>query len=302
MTGDDENIDNPPLDRRYPLRRYAVAAFSCLAVGLACILVLGIWGAARDLKHREASLLRLEVAEVVSHAERTVRYIEGLMADGTVGADFSGLPVMSHWQRTILAQEKWTHAAIENLQGLIIAHSNPGLVGMQLTGPWYERVVPLAGCDIVETRFGGLTEGRPAYDVRLPITFQGKPVGTYHSGLSLHWFDRSVAAERQYALFGWIVVVSGTVLVVLVAVGSLYLITRQAAALQHRLDLADLRRVTELSQFIAGMAHEVRNPLNAIRMNLHAIGRVHRGEARLPEEEVETTIREWSPRSAGWRR
>lgn len=292
MAVDHDNRGESASDRRYLLRRYAVAAFSCLALALASIVVLGIWGAARDLKHRQASLFRLEVAEVVSHAERTVRYIEGLMADGTVGTDFSGLPVMAHWQRTILAQEKWTHAAIENLHGVIVAHSNPALVGTQLTGPWYERVVPLAGCDVVETRFGGLTEGRPTYDVRLPILFQGQPVGTYHSGLSVHWFDRNVTAERQYALFGWTVVVSGTVLVLLLAVGALYLITRQAGALQHRLDLADVRRVTELSQFIAGLAHEVRNPLNAIRLNLHAIGRVHRAEARLPDEEMETMIRE----------
>ncbi|HTU25921.1 MAG TPA: ATP-binding protein [Pirellulales bacterium] len=283
---------NLPFDRRRPLRRYTVAAFSCLAAALACILVLGVWGAVRDLKHRQTSLFGLELAEVKSHAARTVRYIEGLLADGTVSRDFSGLPVIAHWQKTILTEEKWTHAAVENLHGVIVAHSNPGLVGMELTGPWYERVVTVPGSDVVETRFGGLTEGRPAYDVRLPIVLGGEVVGTYHSGLSKHWFERSVTAERQYALFGWYVVVSGTVLVLLLAVGALYLITRQAAALQHRLDQADLRRVTELSQFIAGLAHEVRNPLNAIRLNLHAIGRVHRGEARLPDDEVETTIRE----------
>jgi signal transduction histidine kinase len=148
------------------------------------------------------------------------------------------------------------------------------------------------GSDLVRTRFVGLTEGRPTFDIRLPISYDGRVVGTYHSGLSVDWFERRVAAECEYTLFGWIVVVGGTALVVLLAVGSLCLITRQAAELQHRLDLADLQRATELSQFIAGLAHEVRNPLNAIRLNLHAIGRVHRGEAELPDSEVGIMIQE----------
>jgi signal transduction histidine kinase len=292
MAGNYRDRIATPTDRRHLLPRYTTAAFCCLAAALVCILGLGTWGALRDIERRRTSLLQSEIAEIKSHSERTVRYLEGLLVEGAMKPDFTGLPVIPHWQRMILAEEKWTHAAIEGAEGNIIAHSNPALIGQKLSGRWYERVVPLAGSDIVETRFVGLTEGRPAYDIRLPISYDGRPVGTYHSGMSADWFQRRVAAECEYTLFGWTVVVGGTALVVLLAVGSLCLITRQAAALQHRLDLADLQRASELSQFVAGLAHEVRNPLNAVRLNLHAIGRVHRGEAQLPDAEVDIMIRE----------
>lgn len=278
------------------LRRYTRATFVCMAAALAAIVALGSWGAARDLRQEQTSLLQAAVAEATSHAERTVRHIEREVADGDVRPDFGGLRgenwLLAHWQESILSEEKWSYAAVEDVRGKLVAHSNPALDGQQLTRGWYERAVPLAGADVVETRFASLTEGRRAFDVRLPITLNDAVIGTYHSGINADWFDATVEEHEEYAQFGWMVVIGGTTLVVLAAIGSLYLVIRQTAALQDRLDLAEVRRVNELGQLIVGLAHEVRNPLNAVRLNLHAIGRVYRGEARLPSEEVATILRE----------
>lgn len=291
-------IEGPPpaRGRRQMLRNYSIATFGSMAAALICIVVLGTWGAVRDLRRSRDSLLQAEVAEMQSHAERTVRHIERDLLEGRIGPDLHGLHqvpwLVAHWKTGIIPEEKWAYAAVEDVHHRIIAHSHPSLDGGLLPSEWYQRVLPMAGSDVVETSLPALTSGRPAFDMRLPIVMNGRAIGAYHAALSADWFDAAVAAEEEYALFGWIVVVGGVALVVLVAIGSLYLITRQAAALQHGLDVADVRRITELSQLIVGLAHEVRNPLNAIRLNLHAIGRVHRGEARLPDEEVAGIVRE----------
>ncbi len=278
------------------LRVYSIATFLCMTIALSCIVGLGAWGAVRDLRRGRESLLQAEIAEANSHSERTVRRIERDLVEGKIAPDFSDLRsqgwLTSHWKSDIVAEAEWAYAAVEDGSHHLVAHSMPSLAGGRLPSDWYQRRVSVAGSDVVETNLTALTGGLPAFDVRLPITFNGRTVGVYHCGLSHDWFNATATADEEFALFGWLVVVGGAALVVLLAIGSLYVITRQAAALQRGLDLADMRRMTELSQLIIGLAHEVRNPLNAIRLNLHAIGRVHRGEARLPDEELNAIVRE----------
>lgn len=277
------------------LRRFTTASYLCMACTLVCIVALGAWGAVRDLRSDAKFLIEAEISTLKSHAERTVGHIESQLLDGSIGPDFSGLDddrwLRRHWER-ILSEAKWAYAAVEDAHGVLAAHSNPALVGRKLSGPWYERVVPDVAGDVVETHSPDLCEGRPAFDLRLPITLNGRQIGTYHSGLNANWFRETLAVTNKYTILRWGTVIAGIALVVLLAVGSLRLIARQTAALQRRLDEADLRRIKELSQFIIGVAHEVRNPLNAIRLNLHAIGRVHRGEAWLPDDEVAFILRE----------
>ncbi|HET6879908.1 MAG TPA: HAMP domain-containing sensor histidine kinase [Pirellulales bacterium] len=263
---------------------------------MTCIAVLGVWGAVRDLRRERKSLLQAEIAEIQSHAERTVRHIERSLVEGHVTPDFTELQdqpwLSAHWNTDIVPEEKWAYAAVEDAGQTIVAHSSPALRGGRLPSNWYQRLMAIAGSDAVETGVPELTGGETVFDVRLPITFNGRAVGVYHAALSGKWFEAALAAEEKFTLFGWAVVVGGVVLVVLVATASLYVITRKAAALQRRLDLADVRRITELSQLIVGLAHEVRNPLNAIRLNLHAIDRVQRGEAHLPDDQLSSVVRE----------
>jgi two-component system, NtrC family, sensor histidine kinase HydH len=278
------------------LYRYTRATFVCLTLALFSILALGVWGAGRDFAQTHDSLLQSAVAEVTSHAQRTVRHIELDLASGELRPDFRDLReqdwLRSHWHEAILSQEKWLYAAVEDTSGRIVAHSNPALQGQQLAAGWYQRAVLDDGNQVVETRAVSLTEGRRAFDVRLPIIFHDDRIAIYHAGINAEWFDESVRAQEEHAKSGWMVVIGGALLVFLAAIGSLYLVVRQTAMLQQRLELSEVRRVDELGQLIVGLAHEVRNPLNAIRLNLHAIGRVHRGDARLPAEEVSTILRE----------
>jgi signal transduction histidine kinase len=93
-------------------------------------------------------------------------------------------------------------------------------------------------------------------------------------------------------LWEWAGVIGGITLVVLLSSLSLYWITRQTTKLEDALELAEARRVSEMSQLVIGLAHEIRNPLNAMRINLHTLERVHRGDASLAPAEVTAMLHE----------
>jgi signal transduction histidine kinase len=47
-----------------------------------------------------------------------------------------------------------------------------------------------------------------------------------------------------------------------------------------------------MHELVLGIAHEIRNPLNAIRLNLHTVGQVFRDEAQLSDEEIASMLEE----------
>jgi signal transduction histidine kinase len=69
-------------------------------------------------------------------------------------------------------------------------------------------------------------------------------------------------------------------------------VTRHTARLEHEIEAAHSRRVSEMHELVVGIAHEIRNPLNAIRLNLHTVGQVFRDEAALSDAEIGTMLDE----------
>jgi signal transduction histidine kinase len=147
--------------------------------------------------------------------------------------------------------------------------------------------------DLTERKCPYLTLGRRCLDLSIPIRAPDQRIiGSYHSGLASDWLDDRLTLAYHDVVRRWATVIGGIAVVVLFAAGSLYLIARHTASLRRSLEMADLRRVTEVSQLMVGLAHEIRNPLNALRLNLHMAERVHRQEAWLPEEELSAVLRE----------
>jgi signal transduction histidine kinase len=57
--------------------------------------------------------------------------------------------------------------------------------------------------------------------------------------------------------------------------------------LHESIKLTRARRFAELGQLMAGIVHEIRNPLNAMRLNLHVLSRRQEVETPAPEEHGE---------------
>ena len=115
-----------------------------------------------------------------------------------------------------------------------------------------------------------------------------QPLGSYHTGLDSQWLSRPPGHERTSRSRFWIVLMAAGMcgLVLLSSVGVVR-VTRHTARLEHEIEAADdPRRVSEMHELVLGIAHEIRNPLNAIRLNLHTVGQVFRDEAALGDEEI----------------
>lgn len=282
-----------PRIARKSLTRSAIAAYGCICVALALLLGVSIWSTYRELQLYRAALLQSEVARLRSHAERTVGRLEREMesrSEFDLGAVGEKDWLREYWQRVIPHEEERLYAAIVDRTGTVLHHSKSELIGKQLSRQWYDRLASEAGDWVVETRSIALTDGEEALDVRVPIVLNDQEVGEYHAGFDTAWFDRWTASHEGVFLRRRTLLVGAVLIIVLLAATSLYYIATHSVFLRRAVNSAQLERTAEISQLAAGLAHEIRNPLHAIRLNLHTFGRSQGNESTLDPDELRSML------------
>jgi signal transduction histidine kinase len=300
-----ETIRRTPAESAWALSRWTAAAYLCIGLALVCVLGMAIWGVLHDLRLVRSTLLQSEMGRIRSHAVRTVSIIQDKLRQQGPEGDIDSLRdsefLRSHWNNSVRTDESRLYAAIVDNAGMVVVHSNPGFAGRMLGPVWYDQVVDELGDDVVDTTNKALTDGARALDVRVPIFDGDREVGSYHSGMNYGWLERE-AADRQAEtkrVWGWILMVMTAV--VLAAGVSLYHITRRLTVFGEAMKLARVRRFAEIGQLMTGIVHEIRNPLNAMRLNLHVLERFAEqaaesaGETPMGEPglaETQTLIRE----------
>ena len=282
----------------HPLTKRAVSAYVCITASIALVLFLGAWGAYRDLSLVRRSLLEAEVSRVKSHAIRTVGRIEHDLEQGTGAVDLSTYqkdgPIRRHWESMIASRRERHFSAIVNPAGVVVAHRNRKLEGRHLERDWYERVLSDNDSehDVFETASSALTDGELVYCVRVPIVVNDQTVGEYYAGFSAAWFEATLKQERSEMVRHSALLLAGILVVVVLAVVSLYHIAMHSVGYGRALGLLKLQRSTELEQLAGGLAHEIRNPLQAIRLNVHALARELVGTAKLDRDELDAIVQQ----------
>lgn len=273
-----------------------IAPAICISTALLLVLIVGGWGAYRDLIAIRRTVIQAEISRLHSHAERSVSRIESqLLEEGfrtDLGAAARSPWLRSYWKRTVSATPDYLYGAIVDVSGRVLSHSDPQREGHVLESEWNADPWQDFGPSVYETDSAELSGGIRAVDISVPINFQNQRLGTFHTGIDGAWLDERVIQSRWRAAQGWIVVIGAILCVVLLTSVSLYRISRHAARLEAALALSNARRVTEVSQLIVGMAHEIRNPLNAVRLNLYTAERVFQKETQLPSDEVDAMLSE----------
>ncbi len=262
---------------RRSLSRSANAAYLCICVALVLLLALTWFGYFRDTQFIRTTLLQSKLDSLRSHARRTVDKIEEDLR--AAGAEDLQLVNQKGWDQSHLSRlfpedDRTFYAAILTDDGTVVMHSDSSRKGRHLRRNWYSHVLFDFGNDVVETSSPALATGDTAYDLRLPVKINGREVGEYHVGMDVDWFERWNAEKQASFVQRRTILIGGALLIVLFATSSLYYIAWHSISLRRAIESAALERATEVGKLAAGLAHEVRNPLHAIQLNMHTFRRV----------------------------
>ena len=285
-----------PLLRQNSQRPGEATVWTCILAAIAVVLALGTGTAIYDVRGAVADRRTQEIQRLRSHAERSAAQMESQLADAGPRVDLEAATdarwLRNYWRYNVPRQPGRVYAAITDRHGEIIAHTrleSEGRRAATASGVLPESLPPDG---VVLMRDPALTTGRAAWNIEVPIRVGGKVLGLYHAGMDAGWLDARLDEERRVRVVFWIGLVAGMCCVVLLSSVMIVRVTRQTSQLEHELDVANVRRTTEIHELVLGIAHEIRNPLNAIRLNLHTIDQVCRRAAVLPAEEVESMLSE----------
>lgn len=223
-----------------------------------------------------------------SHAEPTQKLLRSVFekADRAQFANLFDLPASSPSK----LESYW---ALTDPDGAIILHSlnGSGQPTVRLTSAWDDDKQVDLGEDVVRVLQDSLTGDQLAYNVFLPIHVRGKWIGTLHSGLNASLIDQRIAQEQRAFLWkrSWIVAILTTVN--LAAITAIICCARKFDWYRASLRARDESESRKLTQIGFGLAHEIRNPLHAIRLNAHTLRRSFSGKA-LSEQEMSEMMRE----------
>jgi signal transduction histidine kinase len=270
----------------------------CLLLCAPLVMLLAVisWEAVSDAQAVRLSTLRTETSRLRHQAQRRAGHMaEGLKREPGI-LDWRLLRedpwLVRYWNGLEPPGQNQMYAAIVDNSGTIVMHSDPSLVGQELGRGWYDHVVMEVGSDVVHLTDSPLSNHLPAFDIRVPLVIGGREVGDYHEGLEAGRLEAAIAASQRAIWRKWLwltgialAVDAGAALALLMLVRKFRDVLRRCLAMAHE-------QATQLGVIASGLAHEIRNPLQTMRINLHALRRAHTGRAQLTSEDQMAAIDE----------
>jgi len=268
-----------------------------IVVPMILLLVNCLRGAYCDVRMIRAAALKSEMSRLESQAQFQVSRLDTLLEmHNAVDEPWSSLreqPWMrSFWTNLESQDPQRLYVAITDPAGRIELHTDQQVEGRQLAHDWYDERVPAAGTDVVYARSSRLSVDQPAYNLRVPIKIGQRWLGDYHIGLSANWLQDSVASLERQAIVGWAWLLALALVANVAAIYGLMMLAGQRQDLALRLQDSTRARERELAQLGGGLAHEIRNPLHALRMNLHTLKRAVGQSTPLSREQIAATVSE----------
>lgn len=279
------------INRRF---KRTVLAYVSVTICIVLALLLGGWGIYLDFSVVRESLLEAEILRVKSHAIRTVSRIEHEFHVHPSSPDFENIvnnkKYRSVWASSPEGDDENHFSAILDPLGVVIAHTDSRLKARRLERDWYIQIEKHADSNVFLTESKTLSNGQIVYCIREPIVNEGEVVGEYYSGFPVSWFEETLGQERRQMMGHWAFLLAGIFGITILTAVSLFYIATHSYGFLQALRLVKLERSVEIQKLTGGLAHEIRNPLHAIRINIHSLLEVITGRANLEREELETII------------
>lgn len=240
--------------------------------------------------------LRSEMDQLRWQAGRRAGRLENLIQLHAGSKDWPALRneawLQKQWtDRNELAAHQLYYAVVDT-SGTIVLHSDPQVIGQSFDRGAEARPVVEAGSDVVRLERSRLAANGSALDVRVPMMLGSQKIGDFRQGLDALWFDRSVALQQRELLVSRLWMLGVVLLVDAAALWGIWRLIRLHRRLVQRAATALEERSRRLMQLGLGLAHEIRNPLHAIRINLHTLRRSFGSRVPSSESQVADTIRE----------
>jgi len=255
---------------------WPIGVYVVMSLGVLALTAIGLWGAYESVQTNRRLLRRAAFTQLRAQALQRAGHIEtGIAAaasDASAPIDSWEVPwLRRYWQGVELNAPGQLYAALVGNDGVIRYHNDAAFVGRTLQGRWYLDRVEDGDGDIVVIDAKVLNDDHQAYDIEVPVTVGGKAVAYYHAGVAKAWLDRQLADQTQAVVYRWATITVATVASAIVAMLAIRVAVRRADRLQEEARLARKEREAQLGVLAAGLAHEVRNPLHAIRLNLNTL-------------------------------
>jgi signal transduction histidine kinase len=255
------------------------------------VCIAGLWN---DVERQQKLILASEIANLQSHVERTIVRIENDLRQGKSLEDFSAPNVadwlVDHWARMIVLKPDRLYASIEDSSGSVLAFSSKTDLSILTNG----SSVSIDGFpkSIRRIVLGQGVKSVSAVEVGLPVELNDHRIATYRTAIPGQWLKDRISASTRSRWLVWLAILFSMSLIVSTTALFLFRLGTHTQELEQALKTSETRRLADLSKFVVSMAHELRNPLNSIRLNLFTSEKLIRGDSPIDQEEALVMIHE----------
>jgi len=282
------------LDKSQSWSKWTPWAYAIVAAPLVVLLIEVVRGTVHEVSMVRTQMLAAELQQLQSRAMQRAKGLEVLVeahdATGSPWARNRDESWFTNYWSDLSPEDHTLYLAIVDEAGQIVAHTDSSKVGRRVGGSWYEEKVSDVGPDVVWMQQSVLGGDRKAFDVTVPLQAKETPIGEYHEGLDAAWVEARIADGQRRTAMHWLWVIALVGFVDALAVGALVGLARGQSSVWRALRGQTRQRSRELSQIGSGLAHEIRNPLHALRINLHTLRRSFGSRNPLPEDQLVATI------------
>jgi two-component system, NtrC family, sensor histidine kinase HydH len=275
----------------WPRSESTAWAYAIVTAALVLLLIEVVRGAVHELSVVASQTRQEQLRKLQSHSLEWAKGLEVLLqahhAEDSSWSEIRQQPWLESYWSQLDIQPPQLYAAIVDPTGRIVVHTDPARRDRRLESGWYERKASEDGPDVYFARHSALSGRQPAYDATVPVqAANDNLLGEYHEALDADWLASTIAARQRSVGIRWLWVIALVSVIDLGAGGALVFLARTQDRLRSTVGRQTRRRTRELSQIGSGLAHEIRNPLHALRINLHTLRRSFTSRSPLPPDQL----------------